>query len=970
VDNVDAIVWTAYNGMRQGEAHAKVVFGDYNPGGHLTQTWYTDDSQLYSYPGTAPDNGFLWDYSIDNRDGKMGRTYMYFNGTPRYPFGYGLSYSSFTIGNMNVSGPADGIITVTADVTNTGAVDGAEVVQVYVKAPGAGNGIIPKQELRGFARVEVPAGQTRTATVKIELKDLAAIDKSTTTGDGFYGGRRVLTPGNYEIVVAYDSATPAASRTVNLTELPQIMKVVTLRNAKPIIMAGDTIGSEVSICMTDETFLDENAAGLSIVYSSSNTDVATVDPAGNVTALSGGTALITAEFSLGGQTMKADYPVVVLNMASLSEAFINGALVPGFRYNRFEYRFELPPCETTQIPELTWTAPPGCAVTYTPTEKIPGTSVIEVSRGVEYVRYEFKFSYVDIPMEGVDQELANFNYFASQGPRYTGGPPTNNNQVYFDWRNIGPVSSGSASFNLSSYGNREGLYLTFTMDFSAQDMSSPLTQLLASGAPNCVRLRSTDGPSNQERNFGWRPTAQWNLKWGKNYVRIPLGPAISRTISGNSDRTVPVSEYMINVNGIDVQAMECNLNVIDWSAVNRMILYVNTTHTYANNRVTMALEDVKIVDAGVSIKNLNEDVATFNSFAASRFPKYATSASNEMYADWTGIDGGSIDLKNHPHKDSLFLAFTMVWHSTNESRPITDLNFDANAANAVRLRSPDVSNKPGAPTTGSEHNFGWRINNQWRNQLRWGENKVRIPLGTLLSGPLPTTNNDTTASGYQININGVNITTTEKHLNHIDWASVQRIIMMIWPGGVGVGETVTLELKDVKILDATAQQMTAKMSADLLALMTPKKVQGDYTNPAYNSYLPVYYDAYLAAYEKAEKIRAIADWPSPFMCATTGLQNAIDSLVVFSANFTNSSASVKNPSPASISGHAIAAVYSKDGKLAAVSSRPFTVAQENTATVNFGINFSSYPRANFDYKVFFWNEAYVPYAPPVAPLGG
>ena len=122
-ENVDAIIWTAYNGMRQGEAHARVLFGDYNPGGHLTQTWYADDSQLYSYP-----ENFLWDYSIDNRDGKPGRTYMYYNGTPRYPFGYGLSYTNFVIDNMSVSDPVDGIITVTADVTNTGDVDGAEVV--------------------------------------------------------------------------------------------------------------------------------------------------------------------------------------------------------------------------------------------------------------------------------------------------------------------------------------------------------------------------------------------------------------------------------------------------------------------------------------------------------------------------------------------------------------------------------------------------------------------------------------------------------------------------------------------------------------------------------------------------------------------------------------------------------------------------------------------------------------------------
>ncbi|MBO5797994.1 MAG: fibronectin type III-like domain-contianing protein, partial [Clostridia bacterium] len=247
--------------MRQGEAHARVLFGDYNPGGHLTQTWYKDDSQLYSYP-----DEFLWDYSIDNRNGAPGRTYMYYNGTPRYVFGYGLSYTDFAISNMKVSGPADGKITVTVDVKNTGAVDGADVVQVYVKAPDAGNGTVPKQELKGFARVELKAGETKQATVQIELKDLMVIDPATIGEDGFEEGRRVLMPGNYEIVAAYDSATPAASKTVALTgeEMPLGLKLVTLTGDKVVALPGETFGSEVTVCLTDETFREPGKDGVTV----------------------------------------------------------------------------------------------------------------------------------------------------------------------------------------------------------------------------------------------------------------------------------------------------------------------------------------------------------------------------------------------------------------------------------------------------------------------------------------------------------------------------------------------------------------------------------------------------------------------------------------------------------------------------------------------------------------------------------
>lgn len=960
VDNVDAIVWTAYNGMRQGEADARVLFGDYNPSGHLTQTWYTDDTQLYSYP-----NDFLWDYSIDNRDGKAGRTYMYFNGTPRYPFGYGLSYTNFTISNMTLTGPTDGVLTVTADVKNNGAIDGAEVVQAYVKAPGAGNGVVPKQELKGFARVEVPAGQTRTATIKIELKDLATIDPGTigTVGYGFNHGRRVLTPGNYEIVVGYDSATPAASKTVTLTELPQKLKVVTLKNAKPIVMAGDTISSDVTICMTDETFLDKNAAGLTITYSSSNTAVATVDTTGHITAINGGTALIKATFNYNGQIMTADYPVVVLNMASLNEVWVDGAPLTSFRYNRFDYSFKLPPCSTYAIPEITYTSSPGSDVVCTPAQKIPGKTVIEVSRGSEIVTYQFSFTYEDVDLQGVDKTLMTHNYFVAQGPRSTSSGPGGNDQMYFDWRNVGPVSSSSARFDLLNYSNREGLYLTFTIDLSAEDMTRPFSQVMASGSPNCIRLRDSN---STERNFGWRPTSQWNLKWGKNYVRIPLAPAMARTITNNSDRTVPTSEYMITVNGAKVQAVECNMGAMNWADVYRMLMYINISNNYyVNNKMTMALEDVKFIDAGINLSNINENVATFNSFASSRFPLYATSTSNQMYADWTNVDSSAVNIKGNAHKESLYLSFTMSWHSTNEQRPFSSLTF-TNGSNAVKLRSPDAT-KAGSPSDSNppsmtEHNFGWRINAAWASQMHWGDNKIRIPLGTVVSNALPSTNVDTNASNYQINVNGVNVAARECHLGWIDWTDVRRIIMTIWPGGIVAGETISLEIKDAKILDDTAAEQTATMRTNLTTLMTPKIAQGSYTSASYKEYL--------AAYDKASKIKAIADWPTALMCAILSLQAAIDGLVVsqddlYTADFNNSSANIWKPTAGSAKGNAIAAVYNKNGALERLDIKPFDVPSGTSSIINFGFNFKDYPASEYDYKVFFWDDSYVPLAPAV-----
>ncbi len=147
-DKYDALVQAWYGGQACGLAVADVLFGDYNPAGRLPVTFYASTEQLPDFNN----------YSMENR------TYRYFKGEPLYPFGYGLSYTSFSYGDAQVSGkPA--AMKLTVPVTNTGSRDGDEVVQVYVKAlddPGA-----PIKSLKGFARVNIPAGQTAQVSVQL-----------------------------------------------------------------------------------------------------------------------------------------------------------------------------------------------------------------------------------------------------------------------------------------------------------------------------------------------------------------------------------------------------------------------------------------------------------------------------------------------------------------------------------------------------------------------------------------------------------------------------------------------------------------------------------------------------------------------------------------------------------------------------------------------------------------------------------
>ncbi|HEY1498452.1 MAG TPA: glycoside hydrolase family 3 C-terminal domain-containing protein [Acidobacteriaceae bacterium] len=162
-EHVPAILHMTHASQDEGTALAKVLFGDYNPGGHLVETWPKSVDQL---PPSM-------DYNI--RDGY---TYMYFKGEPLYPFGFGLSYTTFKFSNLKTSAPTvarDGTVTVSVDVTNTGSRLGDAVVQLYVKYPHS-KVERPREELEGFQRVAVDAGQTKTVEIALPASRLAYWD--------------------------------------------------------------------------------------------------------------------------------------------------------------------------------------------------------------------------------------------------------------------------------------------------------------------------------------------------------------------------------------------------------------------------------------------------------------------------------------------------------------------------------------------------------------------------------------------------------------------------------------------------------------------------------------------------------------------------------------------------------------------------------------------------------------------------
>jgi beta-glucosidase len=164
-EHASAILESWYPGEEGGTAVADVLWGEYNPAGRLPVTFYASVAQLPPFT----------DYSMN------GRTYRYFRGTPLYPFGFGLSYTSFAYSNARVDrtqAAANEPVTVSVDVQNTGSAAGDEVVECYVTHPGAAGA--PLRALAGFERVHLDRGQKKTVSVILHERELSIVDPAGT----------------------------------------------------------------------------------------------------------------------------------------------------------------------------------------------------------------------------------------------------------------------------------------------------------------------------------------------------------------------------------------------------------------------------------------------------------------------------------------------------------------------------------------------------------------------------------------------------------------------------------------------------------------------------------------------------------------------------------------------------------------------------------------------------------------------
>jgi beta-glucosidase len=174
-EHIPAIVEAWYPGQAAGTALADVLFGTYNPAGRLPVTFYKSADQIPPFSN----------YTME------GKTYRYFKGEPLFPFGHGLSYTTFIYSNLKLPSTvtAGKNVSVSVDVKNSGNRSGEEVVQLYVTALEA-SAPVPIRTLQGFRRVQLKAGETKTVSFTLTPRQLSFIDRAM---------KRVVEPGTIEV---------------------------------------------------------------------------------------------------------------------------------------------------------------------------------------------------------------------------------------------------------------------------------------------------------------------------------------------------------------------------------------------------------------------------------------------------------------------------------------------------------------------------------------------------------------------------------------------------------------------------------------------------------------------------------------------------------------------------------------------------------------------------------------------------
>jgi beta-glucosidase len=305
LSSVAGVIESWYPGQEDGTALANILFGSYDPSGHLPVTFPTSLSQVpastaQEFPGAngqvqyneGIDVGYRWYQSKDE--------------TPLFPFGYGLSYTTFSFSNLSVTGfNSSGTATVTATVTNTGTRAGADVAQLYIGDPSSTGE--PPWQLKGFQRVSLNAGASTTVTFSVPVHDLthwagpgATTDPSAWSGPDPDGGGWTAPAGTYEIGVGDSSSNLPLTGSLTLASAigPDTVTLTSPGNQST------SVGAAVNLQLS----ATDSAAGQTLSYTA--------------TGLPGGLYLNPATGDITGTALYAEKDVVTVT-ATDTEGYEN-----------------------------------------------------------------------------------------------------------------------------------------------------------------------------------------------------------------------------------------------------------------------------------------------------------------------------------------------------------------------------------------------------------------------------------------------------------------------------------------------------------------------------------------------------------------------------------------------------------------------------------------------------------------------
>lgn len=719
-DITPAILWTCNNGQAQGNALARVLFGEVNPSAKLPFTWYSYNSQLET----------IDDYDLQNDQYKYGGwTYQYFTGDVDYPFGHGLSYSTFAYSNLKLdttSVTPDSTIKATVDVKNTSKVDGKETVELYVKAPNADGKDRPFKQLKAFEKVEIKAGETKTVELTLPLKNCYFWSEKDQ--------KNVWDQGTYTVFVGPSSNEKdanAQTATFSLSGQPKdaISTVTAIPSGTKLNAAHPDLKltTDLTVAMQDDTLLDQAAlekAGATVTYTTNRNGVVTVSKDGVVSPVGAGLVTITATVKLAnGDTQSASYAVAVVDELTLLDLTVNGETVSGFAPSTTEYFI---PIDGDKVPEVKYNAGGATAVLKN-ASAVPGDTTVTLTKDGKSVTYTIHFQ-----KRSEDYVVASFSQMDGEYETKKSG-----DQLYADWKFADQISGSTKSVNFYTH-NMSDLHLRATVTLSKPD--DTISDAVAYGK-GWLKLRSVE--KNGENNAGWDlDKVDLGLKTGVNYIDIPLTTGLTTT-KGTMD-WAQVDRCIFVINTADLgggykMKLE-NVRVVDtslggerdklWAAINDKFDTTKYTPESAEHYAAAladALETVlkdnlpedtykskiqPLEDAKQHLEPLTYVVETFSQ-AARSFESYYKSdndilGKNEtLGSNWKQVDSPRLNAQGK--RSQYYLQMTLRLDKKYAENDYPFAPKDAWKGLTIKLRSSSKSGVSGDPNgaENNEHNAGW-----------------------------------------------------------------------------------------------------------------------------------------------------------------------------------------------------------------------------------------------------------------------